>query len=104
MNNYLALAFKVAGKSDHRDHKLGAILVRGGSILGVAHNLDRYGRCAERRLIRPNSNYKGAILIVVRKNGRMSRPCQFCQEVIKKAGIKKVIYLDWNSNIVIEKM
>ncbi len=49
----------------------------------------------------------GDTLIVTRwqKNGivTMSRPCKHCQEFIKKAGIGKVIYSNWNGDYVQER-
>lgn len=98
MRNYIRLAYRIAQKSNHKDHKLGAVLVSGGRILGCACNHSKWGACAERRCLRKN-RYEGGTLYVVRSNGGCSKPCQRCWRVIKRAGIKEVVYISLDRKI-----
>lgn len=90
--------------------KHGAVVVRGGSVISVGINKNRNHptvvssehiktHCsvhAEVDALRKVRNAKGATIYVARINkrgqDRLSRPCDRCHEVIKKAGIRKVIY------------
>lgn len=50
----------------------------------------------------------GDTLVVARllKNGQLgcSRPCDKCMEYIKNSNIKKIIYMDWHNNLVVERI
>lgn len=116
--NLLKLAFRISHAGIHPAHKMGSIILKGGRVLAHSHNISkRYGtenrgKHAEERLLRRTArkhNLKGAIIIVARTNKHceprtMSRPCPRCLEQIKKYGIKKMIYIDWNDRIVIERI
>jgi deoxycytidylate deaminase len=104
MNTFIELAYKTTEKSNHPKHQLGCVITRGGAVLSVAANRWDWGKCCERRAIRPHCDYRGAVLIVVRSNKKMSKPCSACRIAIEKAGIKKIVYIDWNGNVVIEKV
>jgi len=109
----LDLARRVAQNSEHDSFKHGAVLVKGGSVLNVAHNKDQYNRFAGRFRNRgcghathhaelgailgiDKSKTQGATIYVVRVNKegdfRNSKPCDMCHEVLKFVGIKKAIY------------
>lgn len=113
---WLKQAYKVSLTGRHKEARVGAILVKGGRCMGRESNMARaYGdmnrgfHAEERLLKRYRDEAKGSVLFVVRsnKNGKlctMSRPCKFCLPLAKKMGIKKVIYFDWESNIITEKL
>ena len=107
---FLSVARYLASKSDSR-HKHGAIVVKGGSVIGTGFNKDRNHpdmvspehiktHCsvhAEVDAIRDARwNVKGAVLYVARVNrfgkDRDSKPCDRCNVVIEETQIKKVIY------------
>jgi deoxycytidylate deaminase len=109
-NAFLSVARYLATKSGSKQ-KHGAIVVRGGRVLGTGYNKDRNNpdyvspehiktHCsvhAEIEAIRDAGwNVKGAVLYVARVNrfgeDRYSKPCDRCQVVIEETEIKKVIY------------
>ena len=104
MNNYIALAHKIAARSTHPHHHMAAVVIKGGSILSTAHNTSRWGGCCERRALRPHLDLEDAIIIVVRRNGGMSKPCKHCQQAILLAGIKKVVYVGRDGEIVVDRV
>ena len=106
----LSVARYLASKSDSR-HRHGAIIVKGGSVIGTGFNKDRNhpdivspehikAHCsvhAEVDAIRDAKwKVKGAVLYVARVNNqgkdRNSKPCDRCMVVIEETQIKKVIY------------
>lgn len=108
--SFLSVARYLAGKSIARQ-KHGAVIVKGGSVIGTGFNRDRNNPDnvspehikthssihAEIDAIRDAGwNVKGAVLYVARinKNGkdRYSKPCDRCNVVIQETQIKKVIY------------
>lgn len=95
MDKYLRIAYRIV--EDHHDepfHKLAAVVVRGGAVVSSGINLNRRGRCAERRALRPNQDFVGCTLYVVRSNGRISKPCSHCMKAIGEAGIKWVVFVN----------
>jgi len=104
MNSYIELAYKISSRSKHKQHHLACVIIRGGSVLSMAANLNEWNKCSERRALKKHMDFNGASLIVVRSNKKMSKPCIKCQKAIKRAGIKKVIYIDWDGNIKVEKV
>lgn len=98
-------ALKVAEKSTHHQHQLGAVVFRGGAVVSTAANLERRFRCAETRALKKfydPGRYKGASLVVVRSNRGCSKPCKRCMKHIRDCGIVAVYYFNWNGEI--EKM
>jgi deoxycytidylate deaminase len=107
---FLSVARYLASKSYSRQ-KHGAVIVKGGSVIGTGFNKDRNhpdivspehikSHCsvhAEVDAIRDAKwNVKGAVLYVARVNAqgkdRNSKPCDRCMVVIEETQIKKVIY------------
>lgn len=96
-----------ASKKSTYFHKLGAVIVKKGKILSVGFNkphkthprsntlfktihaeFDAILQCDERDL-------KGATIYVLRnaKSGlHMAKPCSCCMELIRRVGIKRIIY------------
>ena len=108
--SYLSVARYLAKKSSARNTH-GALVVKGGRVLGSGFNKNRNHptivspehiktECsfhAEEVAIREaGDNAKGAILYVARVNkhgaDRNSKPCHVCSKLIRRSGIKKVIY------------
>lgn len=102
-------AYKEAGKSKHKQHRLGAVIVRGSRILSTGYNQLRpsgvlrtptlHAEAAavlkllkERRL----HDLSGAEMYVTRftRGGRvgLSRPCHHCMDLIRSVGIKQIHY------------
>jgi deoxycytidylate deaminase len=109
-NAFLSVAKYLATKSESR-HRHGAVIVKGGRVVGTGFNKDRNHpdfvspehiktHCsvhAEVEAIRDAGwNVKGAVLYVARVNSqgkdRYSKPCDRCMTVIEETQIKKVIY------------
>jgi tRNA(Arg) A34 adenosine deaminase TadA len=101
---FLRLAMKVAQHSDC-SIKHGAVIVRGGCVLGIGFNKVRntsqldvyeYNTHAEIDALRNAKVAKNATLYVARINRkgqpRMSLPCQKCLCALEKAQVKRVVF------------
>jgi deoxycytidylate deaminase len=103
----------VALNNGHQFH-IAAILFRGKYIVKVGTNSTKthpkfvrvynngeigYHLHAEMDVLRVSK--PGDIITVIRWNAlgniTMAKPCSHCMEFIRDAGIKKVIYSEWNS-------
>lgn len=95
---FLEIAYSEALKAHDAQHKLGAVLVKGGSVIAKGYNSYTNLRHAEVSCLSKvwESERKGAVLYVVRTRKTqkfgMSKPCPKCENFIKNSGIKKVIY------------
>jgi pyrimidine deaminase RibD-like protein len=108
--SFLNVALYLAEKSEE-NKKHGAIVVKSGRVVGLGFNkFKNHPSVIEEDLIKVHcsrhaeevaiheagNNAKGAILYVARVNkqgeARNSKPCNECSKLIKKSGIKKVIY------------
>jgi tRNA(Arg) A34 adenosine deaminase TadA len=99
--------------SSHPEHKLGAVIVKGGKIISksfnqsnkshtyVKRNGEHYNQNLHAELscifkVKNKELLRGAIIFVYRerKNGDLanSRPCPMCYELIQYYGIKRIIY------------
>lgn len=99
----IKLAVKQAAKSKHKQHRFGAVLLRGGKPIVVSHNF-AYVHAEHAVLNRAWKNeISGATLVVVRvtKNGRlgMALPCNVCIRRMYAAGVKKVLYSSEDGSI-----
>ena len=104
---YQKIAQKFCNNSTHAKHKMAAVIIRGGAIIAKAANKGIWGEHAEKRALQSANDpraFKGGIIIIARSNNKMSKPCEECFNLIKSAGIKKIIYLDWEGDLVIEKV
>jgi len=115
IDSRLALAKRVALMSDHQDHRHGAVIVKGGSVISVGCNKLDFSHHAA--LNRSYTEYgiatlhaeisalhglskertRGCTLYVVRLGKRndefrLSAPCDMCMSAMARAGIKKIIY------------
>ncbi len=108
--SYLSVARYLATKSTAKNTH-GCVVVKGGRVLGTGWNKNRNHPTivspehiktdcsyhAEEIAIREaGSNTKGAIIYVARVNkqgkDRNSMPCEKCSKLIKKVGIKRIVY------------
>lgn len=92
----IKLAVKEAKKARHKQHRLGAVLMRGGKPIAASHNF-AHVHAEHATLNRAwRSDTEGCTLFVarVRKDGSlgMAKPCKLCMERLVEAGIKKVTY------------
>lgn len=104
MNRLLEIAYKATKGSTHPQHQMAAVVARGGSILSVEPNLSRWDGHCERRALRPHQDMTGATIVVVRSNRGISKPCEECMAAIKAAGIKKVVYIDREGQVQMERL
>lgn len=105
------VAAKEAVKSQHKQHKLGAVIVKGGRILSTGFNslrpsslLKTHTLHAEAAAIlkllkeRRLHDLAGSEIYVTRftRGGAVacSKPCSACMDLIKAVGIKRIHYID----------
>lgn len=103
---YLTLARKESKKSDHYQHKVGCLLIRGNKILGVGHNMMKTHpksphsfKCIHAEFmafLNSNGNIEGSTAYIFReqKNGKwaISRPCKDCFRFLTEKGVKTIVY------------
>ena len=87
--------------------RVGAVLVKGNTILSVAYNIKKthpkfgsgnyqtlhaegYALC---KALRINKNINGATIYIYRDNGNLAKPCPCCQKLLNTFNIK-AIYSD----------
>ena len=107
------LAKRIAERSEAPDYKHGAVLFKGGTVLNVSVNKNRYARFGKRFRRRDcghathhaelgcilgldRTTTRGSDLYVVRigKAGelRLSKPCEMCEAVLRHVGVRRVFY------------
>lgn len=103
------IAEKEARKSTFKQHRLGAVIVKGGRILSAGYNQRRYSKeidkdtlhAEEAAIIKLLKNDRahdllGSELYVTRFtptfNIRLARPCDRCMEYIRSVGISRIHY------------
>lgn len=105
-NKYFELAKKLARTSEHPDHKLGAVIVKSNTILGVGVNklkthpkAKNYAQRIHAELaaiLNSRTDITGADLYVFRytQSGLqgISKPCDGCMAAIVESGISTVYY------------
>lgn len=110
--SFLNLAMKIAEPSEC-NHRHGAVIVRGGSVLSVGLNkwrnevalveqLHKDGRSAnvsvhaEIDALSRVADPRGATIYIARVNRtgdpRLSKPCGACSKALKEAGVSKIVY------------
>lgn len=110
MKRWMAFAKKLSVYGIHPQHRLGAVVVRGGSVLSTGVNVakpygkDNGGRHAEVRALMPHYDFRGATLYVARENGGASKPCPNCMAAIRRAGISKIVYVGSDRQIYQERL
>jgi len=103
------IASKEAKKSKHKQHRLGAVIVKGGRILSTGFNEIRPSSLLKTntlhaeasailKLLKKNkfSDLAGSTMYVTRftrgGNVGLSKPCQHCTDLIRSVGISCVNY------------
>ena len=103
------MAAKAASKSTFSQHRLGAVIAKGGRILSTGFNEIRY----DKYLDKSTRHAEEAAIIRVLRNGnchslvgsdlfvtrftpagsiRLSKPCSRCLHLIRSVGIRRVYY------------
>jgi len=112
---YLRWAARYAGYSDHSIHKMGAVLIRKGQIVGAGCNKNRshpksksfehFVHAELSALISAGfvwGTYSTHLYVVrITRGGSMgtSKPCSDCMDLIKQAGVETMTYIDENGRI-----
>ncbi len=103
---FLTLAKRASEKSDHHTQKLGCVIAKGSSVLGVGYNVLKthpkspspYRQIHAEFMAYVNAGGKveGATAYIYRqhKNGQaaVAKPCQSCWNFLTEMGIKNVVY------------
>jgi len=103
---FFDLAKKVSKLSNHKLFKMGSVIVRGSKVISVGtNNIKTHPRSPHpfkslhaemAAILLTKQDLKGCELYVFRelKNGKLalSRPCEYCWELIYASGIKEVHY------------
>jgi len=98
-------AINESKKSKHR-FQIGAAIAKGKRILSKAHNTrkthPKFGSGqystlhaeshAIYKAVRQGINIRGSTLYVYRHNNNLAKPCDCCMCLIKKYGIKEIVY------------
>lgn len=107
--NFFKLAKKMSYKSTHNKHKIGGVLVKKSKIISLGFNkskthtksthLFKHIHCELDCILGiSKEELLGASIYLYRQNKdgtvAMSRPCKWCYEMLKEAGIKTVYYTD----------
>lgn len=91
---FYEIALRLSKKSPHKQHRMAAVVVRGGAIVACATNGNKWKRHAEIRCLK--FGVSGDMIVVARAGNRMSKPCSMCLHAIKEAGIKRIVYSGWD--------
>lgn len=92
----MKIILKEAKKARHRQHRFGAVLIRGGKPIEAAHNHSFIH--AEHAVLNRawRSDIDGSTIVVarLRKDGSlgMAKPCDLCMSRLIEAGVRKVVY------------
>lgn len=104
---HFQLASKLAKKSTHHQHHLGAVITKGNKILGVGFNKNKTSPRSNNAfstlhaeisaiLNTDEEDLEGSEIYIFRatKSGKLglSRPCIFCEKMLRSVGIKKIYY------------
>ena len=104
---FFNLAKKLSQKSDYQAHKLGAVIVRGGEVVGIGFNKRKTHPLSKTRFNNIHAelsavlnsgleNLQGCHVYVYRetKQGQiaMARPCGHCMDILKKLSVRRVYY------------
>jgi deoxycytidylate deaminase len=103
---YFSVARKASLKSNHPNHRLGAVVAHGRKIIAIGWNKYKTNPRSPHpfkhihaeiaALIQCKDQARGADLYVYRegKDGspRLSKPCKHCMAAIQAAGIRRIFY------------
>ncbi len=109
MTKAMRSASKEALKSSFKQHRVGAVIVKGGNILSTGYNQLRPSKLLQTNTLHAEAaailkllkehrleDLSGATLYVTRftKGGKvgMARPCPECESLIRSVGISRVYF------------
>ena len=98
---YLEIA-RAAARQSTQKKQVGAVVVRGGRVLGLGYNREgsckqtpgAWSRHAEVVAVLDAGDARGCTVYVYRGklSPRLAKPCASCRVVLKAAGVKRVVY------------
>lgn len=98
---YLEIA-RAAARQSIQKKQVGAVIVRGGRVLGLGFNREgsckqtptAWSRHAEVVAVLDAGDARGSTVYTYRgvHGPRLAKPCSSCMTVLKAAGVKKVVY------------
>ena len=103
MNRYMDIA-RAAAKQSEMPKQVGAVVVRGGRVLGIGFNREGSCKATPTAWSRHaeisaciNTDVRGATVYVWRGHKttdapRMSRPCPSCHAYLTLAGVKAIVF------------
>lgn len=116
MKYYLQEALRLTELSTVKNQQHAAVCVIGGKIVSsgfntredphtinvdnnrrVSYDFSMHAEVAAIRNLSPKINIKKVKLIVIRKEMKLSKPCEKCADVIRSSGIRNVYYSCDNS-------
>jgi len=115
--HYLQLAAKVAKTSTHHTHKIGAVVVNRGRVVGMgANHLKTHPKSnhpfksihAElKAILNSGTDAQRATLYLYRETKRgetaLAKPCTWCQELIAQSGITRIVFTN-TLGVCVEKV
>jgi tRNA(Arg) A34 adenosine deaminase TadA len=116
VDRIIRAAIRASKTAKHKQHKMGACIVRGRKIIATGKNATRTHTKskgpfqqvhAETNAIgRAKHQAYGSTLVVVRKKANAtlgpSRPCDSCYDAARQAGVRRLIYVDNSGSLVAE--
>lgn len=105
---FFELAKRASAHSNHPDHPMGSVIVRGNKVISIGFNSCKThtrsthpfkGTHAElSAILKAREDVRGCSIYIYRatKNGNLglAKPCQWCQTMLKEAGITTWYYSD----------
>lgn len=112
---------KLALQSEHKQHRMGAVIVKGGNIVSVGFNQMRPSAL----LRTPTLHAEAAAVLKLLKEGRqhdligadifvsrftrggsvgLAKPCVACQELLRSVGIRSTSYTTDDGNTMKERL
>jgi pyrimidine deaminase RibD-like protein len=85
-------------KARHRAHRHAALVYRGGALISQGTNHDEvHAEVAALRRLWPSHREDTTVVSIRMTKGNklgMAKPCPNCEEYMRLAGVKKVVYSD----------
>lgn len=109
---FFDLAKKMSYKSTHPEHRIGGVIVKKSRVISLGFNKPKTHTKSNHLyknihceldciLSAEKGDLQGSTLYLYRENKQgvpsLSRPCKWCQVLIREVGIKAVCYTDHNS-------
>lgn len=105
---FQTLMTKTALKSNHRQHHMAAMLMRGGKVVEVFTNNDHIHaeHAVLNRSWRSGADNGTMVVVRVKADGTfgMAKPCKLCVARMVNAGVKKVVYTNTTGEVEIMKL